>query len=181
MNPLLRPGDPRFQRPPLRDEAGNNRFADPEAPVPAVPADGQPLSASPPSAQADNLFAPPSAVTGEEHAYQPHYDTTHPHRGILLLVLAVAGLAGDAAFLLLFTGGMIGVVGFAAIVPSGVAFVLGRADLAGIRQGAIDPAGGQLTQIAMWLGLAGCLLYVAILAIAAAFLGLIVRQFVQNA
>ena len=179
-NPLLRPNDPRFQPPPLRDDAGNNLFADPDAPVQAEAADGQPVATPPPTAAADHLFAPPSAVAGEDQAYQPHYETTHPHRGFLLLVLAVAGLAGDTAFLLLFTGGIFGLVGLVAIVPAGIAFVLGRADLAGIRQGAIDPSGRQLTLIALWLGLAGCVFYVAELATAAAFIGLIARQFVNG-
>ena len=181
MNPLLRPGDPRFQRPPLRDAAGNNAFADPEAPVPAEPADGQPISVPPPSANAENLFSPPSAVAGEEHAYQPHYETTHPHRGVLLLVLSVLGLVGDAALLLVFTGGLFGLVGLAAIIPAAAALLLGRADLAGMRQGAVDSTGRQQTLVATWLALAGCALYLAVLATAAAFFGLIIRQFVQNA
>ena len=178
-NPLLRPGDPRFQRPPLRDEAGNNVFADPDAPVPAEAADGQPLAPSPRRENAGNVFAPPSATT-EGPVYQPQYATTHAHRGILLLVLAIVGLAGDGALLLIFTGSMFGIAGLAAIMPAGIAFLLGRADLTAMRQGAVDSAGRTQTLVAMWLGLAGALLYFAVLAVAAAFIGLIVRLFVQN-
>jgi hypothetical protein len=180
MNPLLKPGDPRFQRPPLRDGAGNNVFADPDAPVPAEPADGQPLAPMPRRENADNLFAPPSAMTEAGPVYQPQYETTHAHRSILLLGLAIVGLAGDGALLLIFTGSIFGIAGLAAIVPAGIAFLLGRSDLAAMRQGAVDPAGRRQTLVAMWLGLAGALLYFAILAVAAAFIGLIVRLFVQN-
>lgn len=179
-NPLLRPGDPRFQRPPLRDGAGNNVFADPDAPIPAEAADGQPLPPTPRSENADNLFAPPSATTEVGPVYQPQYETTHAHRGILLLVLAIVGLAGDGALLLIFTGSLFGLTGLAAIVPAGIAFLLGRADLAGMGQGAVDPAGRPQTQVAMWLGLAGAVLYFAILAVAAVFVGLIVRLYIQN-
>lgn len=179
-NPLLRPGDPRFQRPPLRDEAGNNVFADPDAPIPAEAADGQPLAPSPRSENAANVFAPPSGTTEVGPVYQPQYATTHAHRGILLLVLAIVGLAGDGALLLIFTGSMFGIAGLAAIVPAGIAFLFGRADLTAMRQGSVDPSGRPQTLVAMWLGLAGAVLYLAIVAVAVVFIGLIVRFFVQN-
>ncbi len=180
MNPLLRPGDPRFQRPPVRDGDGNNVFADPDAPVPAEPADGQPLPPASRSESADNIFAPPAAAVPDGPVYQPQYQTTHSHRGVLLLVLGVAGLAGDAALLLAFTGSVFGMSGLAAIVPAGAAFLLGRADLAAMKQGAVDPAGRSQTQAAMWLGLAGCILYLAAVVATVAFFGLIVQRFVQD-
>ncbi len=183
-NPLIRPGDPRFQRPPLFDAAGNNVFADPDAPIPAEPADGLPLPATPPAAtpasHPDNIFAAPATIVDDAPVYEPQYVATHPHRGLLLLVLAIVGLAGDLALPLLFLGSMLGLAGLAAIGPAAIAFLLGRADLTAMRQGAVDPAGVNPTRIAMWLGLAGVLLYVAVLAVIAAFLSFIVRHFVQE-
>jgi hypothetical protein len=58
--------------------------------------------------------------------------------------------------------------------------LLGRADLTAMQQGAVDPAGRQQTLLASWLGLAGCTLYVAVLAVAVAYLGLIIRLFVNS-
>ena len=154
-NPLLRPNDPRFQRPPLRDAAGNNVFADPEAPVQAEPADGQPLPANPVPDHPDNLFLAPAADTGPEPAYQPQFETTQPHRGVLLLVLGVVGLAGSGGVALVMTGFVWGLIGLLGIVPAATAWLLGLADVKAMRSGAMEPSGLVQTRVAMWLGAAG--------------------------
>ena len=163
-NPLLRPNDPRFQRAPLRDAAGNNVFADPDAPVPAAAADGAPLPARVVEPTADDVFASPTALDAGQPSYQPIYETTHPHRGTLLLVLALLGLAGNGPFLLLLAGTSFGLLGLLAIVPAATAFLLARADLAALRQGAIDPAGRSKTALAWGVGLAATAIYAAALA-----------------
>lgn len=166
-NPLLRPNDPRFQRPPLRDEAGNNVFGDADAPVQAQPADGQPLPARPAAGPADNLFAAP-ADTGAEPAYQPRFETTQQHRGILLLVLAVVGLGGSGSLALVLTGFVWGLMGLLGIVPAAAAWLLALSDVKAMRSGAMDVRGLAQTRLAMWLGGAGVAVYVAVLAAAVA-------------
>ena len=159
-NPLIRPNDPRFQPPPLRDAAGNNLFVDADAPIAAEPADGGPLPARIVEPAEHNLFAAPAAQPIDEPAYQPQFETTHPHRGMLLLVLSVVGLAGSGSLLLVVTGSILGLLGLVAIIPAAAAWLLGRSDLRAMRQGAIDPSGLIQTRLAMWLGLAGTLIYV---------------------
>jgi hypothetical protein len=158
-NPLIRPNDPRFTRPPLRDAEGNNVFADPDAPVAAEPADGGSLPAKVVEPAESNFFAAPAAQPTDEPAYQPQYETTHPHRGILLLVLSIVGLAGSGSLLLIVAGSIFGLMGLAAIIPAAAAWLLGRQDLKAMRQGAIDASGLVQTSLAMWLGLAGTLIY----------------------
>ncbi len=87
-NPLIRPNDPRFQRPSLTDETGANRFAD-DTPPPAEFADVQPGAGSPYSTPQ------PSA----EPAYQPEYVSGQPSRQSLIFSLtgsSVAALGGAA-------------------------------------------------------------------------------------
>lgn len=181
-NPLLRPSDPRFQRPPLRDAAGNNVFADPDTPVPAQPADGGPLPARVVEpAGPDNCFAAPAAVPGSEPAYRPQYVSTQKHRGILLLVLAITGLAGSGAVLSVLSGLFVGLLGIVTIVPASIAAVGARADLRAMEQGAIDPSGRTLTRLAMWLALGSITLHVILLGAIALFLGLIGIRFMQDA
>jgi hypothetical protein len=179
-NPLLRPHDPRFQRPPLRDAAGNNVFADPDVPVPAEAADSGPLPARVVEPTGDNVFASPAPVEGSDPTYQPQYETTHAHRGILLLVLSIVGLVGDGTLLLFLAGTVFGLIGLLAIVPAVTAFLLARADLVGMRQGAIDPAGLAKTRLAMWLGLAGVVVYALALAATGLLAAIALLEFVQN-
>lgn len=181
-NPLIKPSDPRFQPPPLRDAAGNNLFVDPDAPVAAQPADGQAITPPAPAATKavnDNLFATPAA-TGGEPAYEPRYETTRKHRGILLLVLAIAGLAGDVALLLTLLAPF-GLIGLGAILPAAAAWIIGQGDLKAMRQGAMDDSGRKMTRVAMWLGLAGALLYFVVLLALVVLLVLLVLSFMQNA
>jgi hypothetical protein len=162
-NPLIRPNDPRFQRPPLRDAAGNNVFGDPDAPVQAEPADGQPLPGRPVPEQTDNLFAAPAADTGSQPAYQPQFETTQRHRGVLLLVLAVVGLAGSGGLGLVMAGVFWGLIGLVGIVPAMAAWLLALADVKAMRSGAMDPSGLGQTRLALWLGAGGLAIYVGVL------------------
>ena len=161
-NPLLRPNDPRFQRPPLHDGQGNNVFADPEAPVPAEPADGQPLAARPVPVETANVFAAPAADGGPGPTYQPQFETTQQHRGILLLVLAVIGLAGSGSLALAATGFAWGLVGLLGIVPAATAGLLAMADVKAMHRGAIDSSGLVQTRLAMWLAAAAVAVYAAV-------------------
>ena len=178
-NPLLRPNDPRFQRPPLRDAAGNNVFGDADAPVQAEAADGQPLPATPVHDQSDNLFAAPAADTGREPAYQPQFETTQQHRGVLLLVLAVVGLAGSGGLGLVMAGVFWGLIGLLAIAPAMAAWLLAMGDVKAMRSGAMDPSGLGQTRLAMWLGAAGVAVYVGVL-VAVVILLLFAIPFVRD-
>jgi hypothetical protein len=154
-NPLIKPNDPRFVRPPLTDQEGKNRFADADV-VHAASADGA-AGTAPAASRQDNLFAPPQVTPIEEGpTYALQYVTTQSHRGVLLLVLALVALAGDAAAATAIGGYfLLATLGLAAIVPAAAAWMMSAADLRGMRQGAIDRGGELLTRIALWLGVAG--------------------------
>jgi hypothetical protein len=152
-NPLLRPNDPRFQKPSITDAQGQNRFAE--------SAEGtQPSSdAANAATGAGSQYVSPAS---EQQPYQPRYEATQPGRAGMLISLASFGLAG------LFIGGLhlIGVFPFGwiipliATVPSAAAWLLAHEDLKAIRLGAIDEARSQQTRFAYWLGvlaLLGCL------------------------
>lgn len=179
-NPLIKPSDSRFQPPPLRDAAGNNLFVDPDAQVAAQAADGQAITpAAAVTATDSNLFATPAA-TADEPAYQPRYETNLKHRGILLLILAIVGLAGDGALLMTVLAGPFGLIGLAAIIPAAAAWIVGQGDLRAMRQGAMDDSGRTMTRVAMWLGLAGGALYFVVLLILVA-VAVLLLPFMQNA
>lgn len=154
-SPLLRPDDPRFKKPDPRDEQGKNRFADPDAVAPAEP-------------PSDNLFA--AAATGER-PYQPEYLATSQSRGMLLLVLAILGLSGNAAGTLALSGVFVlaWVLPWLAILPGAAAALLAREDLRAMRLGAMDGGDRVLTRIAFWLGIAGVIGSLCGIAISLAF------------
>src|SRR5437764_9713436 len=77
-NPLLKPNDPRFQPPEIRDPEGNNWFADGSQPP------------SPPGAGEDVFVAAPS---DEARPFVPKYETQERSRPTLLFVLAGVGWA----------------------------------------------------------------------------------------
>ena len=80
-NPLIRPSDPRFQRPPITDETGINRFSEDE-PIQAQPADMP--------ATEESAFAAPQS--SDERAYQPEYATGQPSRHRLIQTLSASAL-----------------------------------------------------------------------------------------
>ena len=148
-NPLLRPNDPRFARPSPFDPDGTNKFSEAKEVV-AAKAVNEDGSADPD----DNLYSGGSA---ESSPYQPRYELSQSHRGVLLLVLAITGVLSSFVGLLSISG--IWVLGWVfsvlAIVPAGCALGLGWNDLRAIRLGAMDPKGQNLTEIAFWLGALG--------------------------
>jgi hypothetical protein len=150
-NPLLRPNDPRFQRPELRDEAGQNRFTD----------DSEPQTDAPPAAV--NNFA---AAAGEERPFQPRYEAQQPARTGLLYLLGGLGFAGMAvgllALLRVFTTGWIAPL--LGLAPSAAAWLLAWEDLKAIRTGAIGEESRPGVLLAMWLGLEAFFACVAVVA-----------------
>ena len=152
-NPLIRPNDPRFQKPSIVDAEGQNRFGE-----------GQPAGEASKDSPAGDAFAAGSAA--EERPYQPQYEVTQKSRSGVLLLIASLGLVG--AFL-----GLIALVGifplgyFAtliSVVPAATAWLLAYEDLKTMRLGAMDDSGRQRTKLAFWLGLFGLLGCVGIVA-----------------
>ncbi|MEX2176442.1 MAG: hypothetical protein WD872_18910 [Pirellulaceae bacterium] len=145
-NPLLKPNDPRFSRPPLTDGEGKNRFGDPGQETAPTDAPTQPSG--------DHYSA---TVVASEQPYQPRYETTAPSRGVLLLVLAVVGIGGAGLGMTSLSG--LAAAGWifplCATVVSMSAWLLARSDLRAMRHGGRDEAGRPLTLVAMWLGIAG--------------------------
>src|SRR5687768_10214988 len=88
-NPLLKPNDPRFQRPELRDEGGQNRFAD-DSPPAAAPPD-----------ETSETYAP---AAGDERPFVPRYDAQQPPRTGLLYLLGSLGWIGVAVGVLALLG-----------------------------------------------------------------------------
>jgi len=147
-NPLLKPGDPRFQQPLLIDAAGQNRFADTEQADAAQTQD--------PAAAADSYSATPAT---SELPFEPHYETTAQSREVILMVLAGVGLAGAACGAsslsgILLTGWL---MPLCAVFAAGPAWLLAYGDLREMRTGGRDAAGRTLTLLAMWLGVGGVL------------------------
>ena len=76
-NPLLKPNDPRFQKPDIRDTVGKNRFADGS-------------QQQNPPAGAEDVF---SAATDEARPFVPKYEAQEHSRPTLLFVLGGVGWA----------------------------------------------------------------------------------------
>lgn len=147
-NPLLKPNDSRFQRPVLQDGEGKSRFTD--------PADDQLADAASATPTDGNIFAARTHAAGEK-PYQPQYETTHRHRGTLLLTLAILGLSGAAGGATALAGlQLMGwVFPLLALCPAAMAWLLSLSDLSEMATGAMDPAGRSMTRLALWLGVAG--------------------------
>ena len=158
LNPLLRPGDPRFMKPSIHDAQGKNLFAEPGQGGAELPTES---AAFPGGNQQSNIYAP----SKESVPYQPRYVVSQKHRGVLLMVLAVTGLLGAFVGLTSLLGVFVlgWVLSALSVVPSGCAWGLGAQDLRSIRMGAMDPAGLNLTRVATWLGALGLLSSVAML------------------
>jgi hypothetical protein len=154
-NPLIRPNDPRFQKPSIADAQGQNRFAE-EAGL----ADRAAAAAE---QAAGNQF---SSATSEAVPYQPRFEATQSGRAGLLLALAVLGLTGTLfgalSILNVLQAGSI--VPLIALVPAATAWLLGHADLNAIRAGAIDESHRPGTRLAYWLGLIALLGCIGMLA-----------------
>ena len=66
-----------------------------------------------------------------------------PHRGTLILILGIAGLAGTF------------IIGIIAIIPAILAWIWGKADLKKMDDGAMDPEGRSNTSLGKMLGMIG--------------------------
>ena len=149
-NPLLRPNDPRFNKPSVQDQAGKNRFGD-----------DQPAAPSPEGVE---LFA--AAASDEPRPYVPKYDAQQAPRTRLLTILAVIGWACGLGGAMSLTGWLmmgwllplLG-VGFAM-----TAWLLAYQELKAIESGAIDASSRPQTRHAFWLGLLALVICVAVVA-----------------
>ncbi|MFN0020639.1 MAG: hypothetical protein ACKVP0_20465 [Pirellulaceae bacterium] len=154
-NPLLKPNDPRFTKPSLTDAAGRNVFAEGTGNevVAASAVDGSSATLD------DNIYR----SSADSAPYQPRFEVSQGHRGVLLLVLATTGLVGSLLGFASLSGlWVLGwVFSFLSVVPAACAMGLGWQDLRAIRVGAMDPMGRNLTQIAFWLGSLGVFFSVA--------------------
>jgi hypothetical protein len=158
-NPLLRPNDPRFQKPSIVDTAGQNRFAEGSKP-PEGAASGGDNSAN---ENAGDAFA---ANSSDARPYQPQYEVTHRSRSGLLLVLGIVGWVcasvGTIAVLGLFDIGWIAPL--LGIVPAMTAWLLAHEDLKTLRLGAMDEQDRPRLRQAYWVGLSGLLACIGMVA-----------------
>jgi hypothetical protein len=141
-NPLLRPNDPRFQKPSIADSEGQNRFAEPE-----------PLAAAGGGRSASQYASGGS----ESRPYQPKYEATQQGRAGLLMTIASLSLFGIVGGVLHLLGifGTGTIAPLVAIVPAMTAWFLAHEDLKAIQQGALDPVHRPATRTAWWLAVLG--------------------------
>jgi hypothetical protein len=145
-NPLLKPNDPRFQRPEVRDEAGKNRFGDEQA-------------GEQPAAGGEY------AATGDARPYQPQYEAQQPARNGLLLTLAIfggaCGLVGSMSLLNVFIslGWLLPLLG---LILAMSAWFLAHQDRQAARVGALAAAGLPLLNTAYWLSLLAIVLCLSV-------------------
>jgi hypothetical protein len=149
-NPLLKPNDPRFQKPEVRDPEGQNRFSDGSQ------------RQNPPTASED-LFA---AATDEARPFIPKYEVQQHSRPTLLFVLGGVGwgAAGVGAFSLTgwFDFGWISPL--LGVVPAGAAWLLAHEELKAISAGVIADQAREKSRHAYWLGLTGLIMSLAVIA-----------------
>jgi hypothetical protein len=152
-NPLLKPNDPRFQKPSIADAAGQNRFAEGAAPDGAKEGAGDAFAAG---------------AAADVRPYQPQYEVTQQPRSRMLLWIAGLGwlgvLLGIIAQLGIFATGYFGTL--IATIPAATAWLLAYQDLRTMHLGAMDSSGREHTRLAYWLGLFALLACVGIVATA---------------
>jgi hypothetical protein len=141
-NPLLKPEDPRFRKPELRDEAGQNRFAEEEA------------AKAGEDSKSGDAFA---TASGDARPFDPRYEAHQTPRTALLYLLD--GMA--------WTGAAVGVIALSGVIPAGwifpllgiapagAAWLLAWDDIKAIRTGAMAAEARPATRLAMWIGLLG--------------------------
>ena len=153
-NPLIRPNDPRFQRQPLTDESGRNRFGDDTA-LQAQPANDSPAN--------DSAYASP--VSSEQPAYQPEYASGQPSRQRLIQTLAASAasaiaLSGIAVWLSHWTAYPLLLI---ALPTSGLAWYTAADELSVIRRGGLEASHRNFARIGLAVGIACTLLTVGLL------------------
>src|SRR3954447_11837218 len=150
-NPLLKPNDPRFQKPEICDTDGKNRFTD-GSPPQNLPAGGE------------GLFSP--ATTDEERPFVPKYETQEHSRPALLFVLAGVGWAaagiGGISLAGWFDFGWISPM--LGVIPAGAAWLLAHEELKAISAGVIASQARDKSRHAYWLVLLGLMMCLAVIA-----------------
>ncbi len=150
-NPLLKPDDPRFQKPDIRDAAGKNPFSD------------GPSQQEPPATSQD-LFS--AAATDEARPFVPKFEVQQHSRPTLLFVLGGVGwgAAGVGAFSLLGWFDFGWICPLLGVVPAGASWLLAHEELKAISAGVIGQDAREKSRHAYWLGLTGLIMCLATIA-----------------
>src|SRR5437870_2413635 len=139
-NPLLKPNDPRFQKPDIRGTEGKNRFSEGSQAPSSAPGGGQIYSA---------------AATDEERPFVPKYDVQQRSRPTILFVMAGVGwgaaMVGAVSLTGIFDVGWISPL--LGVVPAGAAWLLAHEELKAIAAGVIAAEAREKSRHAYWLGL----------------------------
>lgn len=150
-NPLLRPNDPRFQRPDVHTAEGKNPFGE-SSPI-------QPL----PAPQSDVYAA---SAADEAQPYTARYLVQQNSRAGLLIFLGGTAWGAAAVGAFSFTGWFD--IGWLApllgVCPAGAAWFLAHEELKAIQAGAIASSAQEPARHAYWLGLTGLLACIAVVA-----------------
>ncbi|HMC09933.1 MAG TPA: hypothetical protein VKH44_01530 [Pirellulaceae bacterium] len=150
-NPLLRPNDPRFQKPDVRDAEGKNRFGESGEKVDSPDAGNEVYAA---------------ATTDEVRPFVPRYDVQQRSRAGLLLFLGGLGWAaaviGGISLAGLFNLGWISPL--LGVIPAGAAWFLAHEELKAIELGAIAAEARSPARHAYWLGLTALIACLGIVA-----------------
>jgi len=152
-NPLIRPNDPRFQRQPVTDEAGLNRFSD-DAPIPAVPAD-QPNP---------EVSAYASPQHSEQPAYRPEYVSGQPSRHRLIQLLSASSISAFVLSAIAFWLEYWGVYPLVLVAGmiSGLTWYTSADELSVIRRGGVDDTHRTLARLGLAIGITCTLLTVGV-------------------
>ena len=156
-NPLLRPNDPRFQKPDVRDAEGKNRF-------------GETGEKDNVAATHGDVFAATSA--DKARPFEPRYEAQQRSRAVLWLFLG--GIGWGAALV-----GMVSLLGLydtswvsplLGLIPAGAGWLLAYEELKAIRTGAIASEAAPRARHALWLG------FTAVLACGSLLVAMIYRD-----
>ena len=150
-NPLLRPNDPRFQKPDVRDAEGKNPFGEAAA-EPESPDTG------------NDVYA--AATTDEVRPFVPQYEVQQRSRPALLLFLGGLGWAAAAVGAMSLVGPFdLGWISpLLGVVPAGAAWLLAHEELRAIGLGAIVAEARSQVRHAFWLGLTALIACMGIIA-----------------
>lgn len=144
-NPLLKPNDPRFQKPLLSEGVKNNPFAE----VVAESSDKEKIA---------SVYVPAS-LNGDPQPYTPAYAAQQTPRFQQLFLLGSLGWCAAVIGAVSFTG--IFDIGWLApllgLGPAAAAWLLAHEDIKAIRVGAIRAEAYPPTRYAFWLGLTALL------------------------
>lgn len=169
-NPYIRPNDPRFQREPVVDEHGINRFADPvEAqPIDAELSPDEPIAAQPadsPNAAAHPMYASPQLSATP--AYQPEYVSGQPSRQRLILSIGGSALvaAASAAVSWAVDSDWRMLLIPICLILAGTGWYLAADELSVIRKGGLDARFRPITRLGLAMNIVAALVGVGFLAV----------------